>query len=421
MHRRPRWPAERVYLLYSAATALLFGLIFTASAIYQVTLAHLDALQLVLVGTVLEFSIFLFEIPTGVVADVKSRRLSVIIGTVLVGCGFLLEGSWPSFLPILLAQVVWGLGVTFTSGALQAWISDEIGEEKAGAAFLRGAQFEQIGELIGIFPAIALSFWRVNVPILVGGGLFILLALLLVRVMPEEGFRPTPPDQRTTWQHMASTLRDGLSMLRRRPVLVTILGIGLFYGLYSEGFDRLWTPLLLERFTFPAQGTIPVLVWFGLINAGALLISMLANAWAQRRIDLARSSQLVRTFAASSAALVAGLAIFAVSRNLALTIGMFWSVSMLRRLNYPLYTAWVNQRLEPQVRATVISLSSLVDALGQIVAGPLVGLLARETSLQNGILASAALLSPVLLLFFRARKEEKPQDRQDIQDGKSIN
>lgn len=405
-HRRPHWPAERVYLFYSAATSLLFGLIFTASAVYQVTVAGLDALQLVLVGTVLELSIFLFEIPTGVVADVKSRRLSVIIGTLLIGCGFLLEGSWPSFLPILFAQVLWGVGYTFTSGALQAWISDEIGEEKAGSAFLRGAQLEQLGEFIGILPAIAFSFWRVNVPILVGGALFLALAGVLALRMPENGFHPTPPGERSTWQHMLATFHDGLGMLRRRPALYTILGIGLFYGLYSEGFDRLWTPAMLERFTFPAEGSVPLLVWFGLLRAGSLLIAMLANAWAQRRIDMARPAQLVRTFAAGSAGLVASLFLFAVCHNLALAIGLLWSISTLRWLNGPLYTAWVNQRLDSQVRATVISMSSQMDALGQVVAGPLMGLLARETGLQNGLLASAALLAPVLLLFIRARMEE---------------
>lgn len=404
---RPHWPAERIYLLYSGATALLFGLIFTASAVYQVTIAGLNALQLVLVGTVLEFSIFLFEIPTGVVADVKSRRLSVIIGTVLIGCGFVLEGSWPSFIPILAAQVLWGVGYTFTSGALQAWISDEIGEENAGQIFLRGAQIEQLAALIGILPAVALSFWRVNIPIIAGGALFILLAGFLALRMPENGFHPTPPGERSTWQHMTGTLRDGLGMLRRRPALYTILGIGLFYGLYSEGFDRLWTPLLLERFTFPASEILPVMVWFGLLRAGALLLSMGINAWAQKRIDMARPALLVRTFAASSAALVASLFLFAVSRNLLLAIGLFWSVSMLRNLNGPLYTAWVNQRLDSQVRATVISMSSLVDALGQIVAGPLVGLLAVETSLQNGLLASAALLAPVLLIFLYTLSRQK--------------
>jgi DHA3 family tetracycline resistance protein-like MFS transporter len=55
---------------------------------------------LVLVGTVLEPSVFIFEIPTGIVADVYSRRLSIIIGQVLIGLGFMVEGLFPVFLPL---------------------------------------------------------------------------------------------------------------------------------------------------------------------------------------------------------------------------------------------------------------------------------------------------------------------------------
>ena len=106
-------------------------MIFTMSALYQVQRAQLSVIQLVLVGTVLELSIFLFEIPTGMVADAVSRRLSVILGVFLIGAGFLLEGALPIFATILLAQVLWGLGYTFTSGATQAWITDEIGEAAA--------------------------------------------------------------------------------------------------------------------------------------------------------------------------------------------------------------------------------------------------------------------------------------------------
>jgi len=79
----PKFKAYPVYLFLEAATALLFGMIFTMSSLYQVQRAQLSAIQLVLVGTVLELSIFLFEIPTGVVADVVSRRLSVILGVIL--------------------------------------------------------------------------------------------------------------------------------------------------------------------------------------------------------------------------------------------------------------------------------------------------------------------------------------------------
>ena len=117
-----------VYLALEGGASLLFAMIFNVNMIYQVTVAQLNPLQLVLVGTTLETTVFLFEIPTGIVADLYSRRISVIIGYFLIGAGFILEGSLPIFGTILLAQLLWGLGYTFTSGATQAWISDEIGE-----------------------------------------------------------------------------------------------------------------------------------------------------------------------------------------------------------------------------------------------------------------------------------------------------
>lgn len=88
----------------------------------------------------LEAATFLGGIPTGIVADTYSRRLSVIIGVFLTGLGFILEGSVPNFYAILVAQVLWGIGHTFISGALEAWLTDEIGEHNAGPAFLRGSQ-----------------------------------------------------------------------------------------------------------------------------------------------------------------------------------------------------------------------------------------------------------------------------------------
>ncbi|MBL8120560.1 MAG: MFS transporter, partial [Anaerolineae bacterium] len=124
--------ARRMYLIVSTVMALSFSMTFGAVEVYKVQTVGLNALQLVLVGTVLELSIFLFEIPTGVVADVYSRRLSMVIGLVLIGAGFMLEGSTATFGAVLGSQVLWGIGYTFTSGATQAWITDEVGEEDVG-------------------------------------------------------------------------------------------------------------------------------------------------------------------------------------------------------------------------------------------------------------------------------------------------
>ncbi len=76
---------------------MIFSLVLAANQLYRVQTVGLNPLQLVLVGTVLEVTAFIFEIPTGIVADLYSRRLSVIIGTFLFGIGFLAEASVPVF------------------------------------------------------------------------------------------------------------------------------------------------------------------------------------------------------------------------------------------------------------------------------------------------------------------------------------
>src|SRR5512138_3652675 len=142
--------ARFVYLFIEFSASAFFSMIFVTASLYEATVAGLSPVQLILVGTTLEFSAFVFEVPTGIVADVYSRRLSIIIGYVLMGVGFLVEGFFPAFLPILLAQVIWGLGYTFTSGATQAWITDEVGEQDANKLFLRGTQVGLFASLVGM-------------------------------------------------------------------------------------------------------------------------------------------------------------------------------------------------------------------------------------------------------------------------------
>jgi DHA3 family tetracycline resistance protein-like MFS transporter len=95
----PRLPAVTAYLGLSAVSSVAFYCYATVAAIYRIDLAALDPLELVLVGTVLELSVFLFEIPTGVVADVYSRRLSIAIGLLLTGVGFAVEAARPIPMP----------------------------------------------------------------------------------------------------------------------------------------------------------------------------------------------------------------------------------------------------------------------------------------------------------------------------------
>ena len=92
--------ARFVYLFIEFSASIFFAMMFLSMSLYEVQVAALSPLQLVLVGTTLEFSVFLLEVPTGIVADVYSRRLSIIIGYLVMGIGFLVEGLFPFFLPI---------------------------------------------------------------------------------------------------------------------------------------------------------------------------------------------------------------------------------------------------------------------------------------------------------------------------------
>lgn len=411
MNRLTKRPsAYTVFLIFEGATALLLTTIFTVATVYRLEVAHLNPLQLVLVGTMLEIAAFTFEVPTGVVADTWSRRVSVIIGVFLLGAAAIWEGSFPFFAAILIAQVISGLGYTFISGAAQAWIADEVGEERVGPVYLRGAQMGQIGGLVGTFAGVGLASVQLNLPMLVGGALMIALSGLLFVAMPEHGFTPTPRGERSTWQTMRATFHSGVGTVRRSTMLLLMLGIIAFGGAFSEGFDRLWQAHFLRNFAFPALGAFAPIIWFGIINAGAQLINLLAAEIVRRRLDTTNARSIMRALLLMNTLLVASMVVFGAANSFGLALAAYWSVALLRSLSGPLFSTWINQHIPSQVRATVLSISSQSDALGQFIGGPILGVIGTVRSLRAAMIAAGIMLSPALGLYgWLLRREGEPQ------------
>lgn len=395
--------AYKLYLGLTFFNSLFFSMIFVVGSFYEATVAGLTGLQLVLVGTTLEVVILLFEVPTGVVADAYSRRLSIIIGYIIMGLAFVIEGLFPYFGTILLASGLWGLGYTFTSGATQAWLSDEIGEADANRAFLRANQFDLAGALLGMLIAIPLGNLAVNLPILTGGIAVVMIAPVLALFMPETGFHPVRPEERNTWQHMGDILKKGVAAVRARPPLLAILGVGLIYGLYSEGWDRLWVKYLVDHFTIPSIFGMNEVAFFGLLRAGGMILSILATRSVEKRLDASHAPSVARAMMGITALLALAIFVFAFSPALAVSIGAVWLVSITRNVMGPLYDAWVNQRLDSDTRATVISMSGQVDAIGQIASGPLAGLVSLW-SVRAAIAFASLLITPALPLIARANR-----------------
>ena len=405
--------ASKVYLFIEFTASAFFSMMFVTVSLYEATVAGLTPLQLVLVGTTLEISAFLFEIPTGVVADVYSRRLSIIIGYVLMGIGFLVEGLFPAFLPILLAQVIWGLGYTFTSGATQAWISDEIGEEKANALFLRATRYSLVASLIGMGLALFIGANNVAMPIIVGAVGVLSIGIILIFIMPETGFTPTPQEDRTTWDHMLHTFNEGLKAVKLRPRLMTILGVGFFYGLYSEGFDRLWVKHLLDNFEIPILFGNNQVAFFAILRIASAVLTIFVVQYVEKKVDSSNSLAIGKAMMFVTGLIAAAMIGFALSPLLSLTLCLYLVIDTLRDVRSPLHTAWVNQKLDSETRATIHSMSGQVDSIGQIAGGSS-GLVARYLSVKAAIMFSGLLLTPAMFLVSRANSQSRNEAVEDF-------
>lgn len=399
---RPALSAPAVFGLMEFTKGLVFALSFTVVAVYRMEQAGLNAFQLVLLGTISELAVLLFEVPTGVVADSVSRRTSVIIGFLLAGAGFMLEGAVPSFWAILAGQCLWGLGGTFISGADVAWITDEVGEEAASRLYARGAQLGMVGGALGIAGSVGLGMVSLGLPTFVAGVLFVGLGLLLRRIMPERNFvRPPREEGQRLHQSFRAVFMDGVHALRWRPMLVLICAVSLFQGVSSEGFDRLWEMQLLRSFTFPSLRPLGPVAWFGVITGVGLLIGAVSNGVLQRGMG-AVGAGTVRALALINLLLVVAFVVFGLAGSFALALAAYWSIALLRSLNGPLYTAWLNHGLDSRTRATVNSMVNQFNALGQVAGGPGVGYLAMVRSLRAAMVVSGLTHAPVLLVLARA-------------------
>jgi len=408
MHRfRRKFGASTVYLIYSGASALFFALIVTVNLVYQVEIAKLTPLQLVLVGTGLETVCFICQIPTGVLADVYSRRLAVILGTFIIGIGFVIEGSFPHFVTIVLAQGLFGVGATLTDGAEQAWIAGEVCEERVGSLFLRSSQVGLLGGLVGAAFSVMFASIRLNIPIVIGGVATIGLGVFLTFFMPENGFHPASKEERQSWRQMGEMFRSGFRLVRIRPMLGIILLVGLFYGLSSEGFDRLSTAHFLSDFTFPTLWLLKPVTWFGIFTVVGTLLSLWGTEIVRRTVNFNNQRLMTRALFCINAIGVMGLLVFGLAGNFPLAAAAYMSYGFCRSVSSPIYTTWLTQHIDANVRATVISMSGQIDALGQIVGGPPVGYIGNVFSLRAAMVATSIILSPVLLLFALVSRRKK--------------
>ena len=389
---------KNVYYLLTSSRSFCIQIVFTLNAIYYVSQAGLNPLQLVLLGTIMELAVLFFEIPTGLVADYFGRKKSLIIGTFIIGSAHLLEGSIPEFWAIAIGAALWGIGWTFISGAETAWIADEIENKELDSTLLKGAKFSSFGSFLGIVVSVLIGIvFTVQIAILIAGSLLIFIAIISCKVITETKFISIARDDASGIEQMKGALKGSLAVIKGNKILLGLAAITLFTGLASEGFDRLWGAHFIEGFQMSEADAV---YWFGAFYAIAFLLNMgllkIVETYAKERFAI--------VLVLLNSLLVFAMIYFVIVDHFLLAAILYWGIASLRAVNYPLVSVMTNKQLHSQGRATTLSMYGQLDAFGQVAGGPLVGVIALYTSVQGGIITSALLIIPPVYFLWRLRK-----------------
>ncbi|MDX6486237.1 MAG: hypothetical protein QOF43_1390 [Gaiellaceae bacterium] len=401
----------RVWYLLTAGSAAGDTLVWVLAPVYFVKTVGMSPLQLVLVGTFMELTIFVCEVPTGVLADVVSRRLSIVIGYVVMGAAIIFCAAVAEPWAVMSAWALWGFGYTFTSGATDAWLADEIGVEHVQPVYLRSAQIGRVFALAAIGGSVALGVVSLRLPVLAGGAVILALGLVLAAVMPENGFTRAPrAEAESALREFVATGRAGARLVRRTPVLLLILAITAFWGAWSEAYDRLGDAHILRDVGLPTFAGLSFVVWFGVISATSLLLSILVARPLNRRLSAAPRQTITRVLLYANATLVGSVAVFGLAGAFPLALTAMLVTNTVRSLVTPLFSSWLNQSItDSRVRATVFSITSQADAIGQWTGGPAIGAVGNAFGIRAALVLGASLLSPAVALYARVLRQNRDE------------
>lgn len=389
----------RAFYTFRLVAPFVYTMWLTVATLYFASVVTTDPFRLATLAVMLEAATLVFEVPTGILADSFSRKWSIVVGYLIWGAGYLLQALTPDYGIVLLSQAVWGLGFTFVSGAPEAWLVDELGQEEAMPLLLRGSQIGQASTALGIVVATIVGTINVALPIAVGGIATILLALLLGVIMPERGFQPARRGAGGL-HALSATLRASLLELKRSDALRALVFIGLVIGVSVGGYDALYAPHILQYYTIPFFEPV---IWFGILFGCVTVLSIpvleLVKRWLQGDWQQ-RTATVLAWFAAGT---VLCNLVFVWTQNYYLLAIVYCLGQTLRTVTKPVFMAWINQHASSELRATVISMYWQSNALGQILAAPAWGALAKAYSLRVALTGASLSLAPVVRIY-RSRR-----------------
>jgi MFS family permease len=351
-----------------------------------------------------------FELPTGMVADTWGRKTSFLLGAAVQLLGNLLYvGMWYFHAPFwgwAIASVILGLGFTFFSGSLDAWLVDSLkatdydgdldpifakGQMINGAAML-------LGTVAGGYIAQLTSF---GVPYLVRAGLQLVSFIVAFAIMREIAFTPSKERFTTQIKELGrAAVKYGLA---NRPVRWTLLAAPFYMGTGIYGFYAA-QPYLLELFGNNKAIGIAGIAAAGI--AGTQVVGGFAVPYILKRFK--RRTHILITCALLT---VVALAAIGLIQNFYVVVGLLLVWAMAYAASIPVRQAYLNSLIPSAQRATVLSFDSMVESCGGVAFQPVLGRVADTTGYAASYLVSAGIACISLPFLLAARRENVREDQ----------
>jgi MFS family permease len=391
----------RTYLAISGLFTLSASVIWGVNTLFLLD-AGLDIFEVFIANAAFTTGMVIFEIPTGVVADTTGRRRSFLLSavTLLVGTlGYVAIAALGGGLVwFVVASIELGLGFSFYSGAVEAWLVDALKatgyQGQLDRVFARGEMVSGAAMLVGSVGGGVLGNLDLAWPFLVRALLLAAVFVVGLWAMHDVGFTPRTTSMSALPTEMRRVLGASVEFgWRSRPVRLLMV-VSLVQGVFTMWGFYAWQPYFLELLGRDA-------VWVaGVVAALTALSTIGGNALVEffTRFCGRRTTLLLAAIAVSAATAVGvGLA------------GSFWLALVLLLLlsaadgvAMPVQQAYLHEVVPSSQRATVVSSVSLVSSAGGIGGQLGLGYLARAQSVAAGYVAGGLTmllaLPPLLLL-----------------------
>jgi MFS family permease len=400
---------QRAYLI------LLLGNTLAASFIWGInTLFLLDAglsnFEAFAANAFFTVGMVVFEIPTGVIADSVGRRASYLLGTVtlMVSTGlYWLLWLWSSpFWAWAAVSVLLGLGFTFFSGAVEAWLVDALRASgytgQLEPVFSRGLIVSGAAMLLGsIAGGVIAEATDLGVPFLLRAAVLLAMFLVAFRVMHDVGFTPDRSERpvaavRTLFR---SSIQNGLG---NPPVRYIMLAAPFSAGVSFYVFYAL-QPYLLELWGDEDAYSIAGLA--AAIVAGAEIVGGLLAPFVRRLFRKRTTTILLANAAGAVLLLCLGL-----TRNfwVALLLLTAWGVAFA--LSGPVRQAYINDLIPSRQRATVLSFDSLIGNVGGVVVQPPLGRVADVAGYPFSLVVAGVINAAAIPFILLSRRQKALAD-----------